>query len=348
VTNHSHPEPATKTDREQDRTRVAAQTFGSGAEQRPAAAGIAVKVFIGNNGLRAGWRLLLFIFAAAIIWVALENARAITVLFLGGMLRGGRPGFGPSPRSVVLGEGVLFLSLVLAGAVMARIERRSFADYALPLRGAFGARFWFGALWGFVGLSALLLAIRAGHGLSFGTAAVGGTRLAAYAAVWAVAFLLVALLEEFLTRGYALYTLTTGMGFWPSAVLLSVIFGAGHLRNPGESWVGGLAAAFIGFFFCFTVRRTGDLWFAIGLHAMWDYSESFLYSVPDSGVMVQGHLLNSSLHGPAWLTGGSVGPEGSALVFVVIGAMFVIFDRLYRRSRFPSSVRSSLSAVSES
>ncbi len=341
MTNHSHPKPATKTDRDQDRNRVAAQTFGSRAEQRPAAADIAVKVFIGPNGIRAGWRLLLFIFVAAIIWVALENVRAITALFLGSMLRGARPGFGPSPRSVALGEGVVFLSLVLAGAVMARIENRSFADYALPLRGAFGARFWFGALWGFVGLSALLLAIRAGRGFSFGTAAVGGTRLAGYAAVWAVAFLLVALLEEFLTRGYALYTLTTGMGFWPSAVLLSVIFGAGHLRNPGESWVGGLAAALIGFFFCFTVRRTGDLWFAIGLHATWDFSESFLYSVPDSGVMVQGHLLNSSLHGPAWLTGGSVGPEGSALVFVVIGLMFVIFDRLYPRTRFPSPVRSS-------
>jgi len=222
---------------------------------------------------------------------------------------------------------------------MARIERRSFADYALPLRGAFGVRFWFGALWGFSALSALLVAIRAGRGFSFGTVALGGTRLAGYAALWAIAFLLVGLLEEFLLRGYALYTLTTGMGFWPSAVLLSVIFGAGHLRNAGESWEGGLAAALIGLFFCFTVRRTGDLWFAIGLHSMWDYSESFLYSVPDSGVMVEGHLLNSSFHGPAWLTGGSVGPEGSALVLVVIGLMFVMFDRLYPKPHFPSNVR---------
>ena len=38
----------------------------------------------------------------------------------------------------------------------------------------------------------------------------------------------------------------------------------------------------------------------------------------DSGTMVQGHLLNPSFHGAAWLTGGTVGPEGSVLVFVVI------------------------------
>jgi uncharacterized protein len=326
-----------KNDSAEDMSRVEAQAFESGVEPRPAGTGSVLKVFIGPNGIRAGWRLLLFIFIAAIV-----------DLFLGGVLRsaGRALGRGFEPGSLILGEGIGFLSLVLAGAVMARIEGHSFADYALPLRGALSARFWFGVVWGFTALSTLLLAIRAGHGFSPGTVALAGTRLAGYAALWAMAFLLVGLFEEFLMRGYALFTLTTGMGFWPSAVLLSVLFGAGHLQNAGESWVGGLAAASIGLFFSFTVRRTGDLWFAIGLHAMWDYSESFLYSVPDSGVMVEGHLLNSSFHGPAWLTGGSVGPEGSALVFVVIGVMFVAFHRLYPKVRFPSLVRGSLSPVS--
>ena len=288
-------------------------------------------IFVGPNGIRAGWRLLLFLLITAAVGLLLGSVLRSAVHDSG---RGLRPG------SLIFGDGIGFLSLVVAGAVMARIERRSFANYALPLRGALGARFWFGVLWGFAALSALLLAIRAGHGFWFGTIALRGTQLASYAMLWAIAFLVVALLEEFLMRGYALYTLTTGMGFWPSAVLLSFIFGAVHLRNAGESWAGVLAAALIGLFFCFTVRRTGDLWFAIGLHAMWDYSESFLYSVPDSGVAVEGHLLNSSFHGPAWLTGGSVGPEGSVLAFVVIGMMFVVFHPLYPKARFPALVRS--------
>jgi len=327
LTDHPDPGMPVENGSVESRILVAAHTFHGRAKV------VLIKVFIGPNGLRAGWRLLLFILMAAIFG-----------LLLGSMVRGAVRGV--TPKSLILGEGIGLLSVVLAGAVMARIERRSFADYALPLRGALGIRFWFGALWGFAGLSGLLLAMRVRHGFSFGTVALAGTRLAGYAALWAIAFLLVGLLEEFLMRGYALYTLTTGMGFWPSAVLLSVVFGAGHLRNPGESWAGGLSAALIGLFFCFTVRRTGDLWFAIGVHAMWDYSQSFLYSVPDSGAMVEGHLLNSSFHGPAWLTGGSVGPEGSALVFVVIGVMFVIFNRLYPKARFPSLVRNSLSSVS--
>jgi membrane protease YdiL (CAAX protease family) len=283
-------------------------------------------LFIGPNGIRAGWRLLLFIIITVIIG-----------FLLGSALRAGAYGLsrGSGPLPLIFAEGTGFVSLVLAGALMARIEGRSFADYGLEGQSALGARFWFGAVWGFAGLSLLILGIRAAHGFSFGTFALEGTRLARYAALWAIVFLLVGLFEEFLMRGYALYTLTTGMGFWPSAVLLSAIFGAIHLRNPGESWVGGLAAAFIGLFFCFTVRRTGDLWFAIGLHATWDYSESFLYSVPDSGVMVEGHLLNASFHGPAWLTGGPVGPEGSVLVFILIGTMLVVFHHVYPNVRYP-------------
>jgi membrane protease YdiL (CAAX protease family) len=318
-----------KDDSGESKTRVEADFFPSDGRLWETSL---LRVFIGSNGLRAGWRLLLFILIAVIVR-----------FFLRRTLPSAANGLAPWP--FIRGEGIAFLSVVLSAAVMSRIERRSFADYALPLRGALGARFWFGALWGFAALSALLLALRAGNAFSFGTVALGGAQLVGYAALWAIAFLLVGLLEEFLMRGYALYTLTTGMGFWPSAIVLSVSFGVGHLRNPGESWAGGLSAALIGLFFCFTVRRTGDLWFAIGLHAMWDYSESFLYSVPDSGMMVEGHLLNCSFHGPPWLTGGSVGPEGSALVFALIGVMFVVFDRLYPRSRFPSFVRSSLSSA---
>ena len=302
---------------------------GAGVPTRRSASVVRL-AFVGPYGIRAGWRLLVFVAIAAAFAIIL--AAPLSLLGPRASLGGA---FGPA--ALLLEEGIPFLAVLLSAAVMARIEKRSFADYALPGQGAFGVPFWRGAAWGFLALSALLLVVGAAHGFSFGTLALGGGQLASYAVLWALTFLLVGFCEEFLFRGYALYTLSTGIGFWPAAVLLSAFFGAVHLTNAGETWIGGLSAALIGLFFCFTVRRTGSLWFAIGLHAAWDYSESFIYSVPDSGAMVPGHLLNSSFHGPRWLTGGTVGPEGSALVFVVIAGLFVVFDRLYPDVRFPVS-----------
>jgi len=60
-----------------------------------------------------------------------------------------------------------------------------------------------------------------------------------------------------------------------------------------------------GLFWCLTLRATGNLWFAVGMHASFDFGETFLYSVPDSGMVFPGHLSNATLAGPRWLTGGS-------------------------------------------
>jgi membrane protease YdiL (CAAX protease family) len=124
------------------------------------------------------------------------------------------------------------------------------------------------------------------------------------------------------------------MGFWPSAVLLSLMFGFAHKGNAGESWFGEVAAGLIGLFFCLTLRRTGNLWFAVGFHFSFDWGETFLYSVPNSGTVMPGHLLNSSFQGPQWLTGGTVGPEGSVFVFLMIAIVWVAFDRVYREVKY--------------
>jgi membrane protease YdiL (CAAX protease family) len=218
---------------------------------------------------------------------------------------------------------------------MSRIEQRTFGHYGLPLRHAFGKLFWFGALWGFGSITILLLALHGANVFDFGGLALHGVRVIKFAAFWAAFFLIVGFYEEFLTRGYTQFTLTQSVGFWPAAILLSAGFGALHLGNPGESWVGILGAVLIGFFFCLTLRRTGNLWFAIGFHTSWDWGESYFYSVPDSGGMAPGHLLHSSFHGPNWLTGGSVGPEGSAFLFVLLVLLWVVFDRVYPEVKYP-------------
>lgn len=229
----------------------------------------------------------------------------------------------------LLGEAILAVSAIAPAFAIAAIEHRSFGDYGLPGRIAFGKSFWAGCLAGPISLSVLLLALALLGCLRFEGVVLHGLRTWKFAFFWAVFFLLVAFFEEFAFRGYVLLALTEGVGFWPAALLTSLVFGYTHRGNAGETWVGALGAAAIGLFFCFTVRRTGNLWFAVGLHAAWDWAQSFLYGVPDSGMREPGHLLQAALHGPAWLSGDPVGPEGSVLIFVLIAMMWIAFDRLY-------------------
>ena len=222
---------------------------------------------------------------------------------------------------------------------MARIESRPFGDFGLPARRAFGRNFWVGTFWGIASLSVLMLVLRVLGAFNFGSLALSlhGTRIWKFAAYYAVFFLITGFFEDFLMRGYSQWVLSRGMNFWPTAALLSFVFGAIHGGNPGEAKTGLVAAGLIGFFLCLTLRRTGDLWWAVGFHMAWDWGESYLYSVPDSGAMLPGNLLHSTLHGPVWLTGGSVGPEGSYLVFIVIGALWVLFDRAYPEAKYDAN-----------
>jgi hypothetical protein len=285
------------------------------------------KSHIYHDRLRPLWSLFVYVgiglvIAALLNWIfsSLQNASGVTGLWVD-----------------LLNDFVLAFSAMTPAFIMAKIERRPFDAYGLPRTQSFGRLFWAGVLWGLVSLTCLVLVMHGTGVFDFGPLALHGRRVFKFAIYWAAFFLFVGFFEEFLFRGYTLFTLSHGINFWPAAIFLSICFGAVHWHNPGETWVGLLAAALIGLFLCFTVRRTGSLWFAVGFHASWDWAESFLYSVPDSGGMVTGHLLKTSIHGPVWLSGGSVGPEGSAVVFVVLIIMTTAFNRIYRVAKYPAA-----------
>jgi uncharacterized protein len=233
-----------------------------------------------------------------------------------------------SPQIVMATELIAFAGAFSAAWVMSRLERRNFGEYGLPLRGAFGKRFWQGTLFGGLEISAVLGALAALGYYHFGFLAIQGAMVLRWAIFWALVFLVVGLYEEFAFRGYVQFTIAQGLRFWPAAVVLSLMFGARHLYNPGETWTGIADIVLTGLFWCFTLRRTGNLWFAVGMHAAFDFGETFVYSVPDSGVIFPGHLSSASLAGPAWLTGGTAGPEASVFDFLVLLAFFYSFHRL--------------------
>ncbi|HEY6331758.1 MAG TPA: CPBP family intramembrane glutamic endopeptidase [Blastocatellia bacterium] len=288
------------------------------------------EIFFGPRELRAGWRLLIFL-------ATLIGCFIIVVLLARLLL--------PPPPSTVqplavtatgLGLGLaLFLAVLAAAFVMSRIEKRPMKAYGMPLRSAFQAKFWVGAVWGFVALTLLLGGLYAMGDFDFGRPLLHGPDIAIYGGAWFISFVFTGLFEEYLFRGYPQFTLTTGMGFWPSAIVLSIVFALAHSTNPGESKLGVFQIIPFAIFFCLTLRRTGSLWFAVGFHAAWDWGQSYFYGIADSGFVTQGHLLNSSFHGPTLMTGGSVGPEGSILILPLFVLTLVVFHLTHRKANYP-------------
>jgi len=292
------------------------------------------QIFFGPNGLRAGWRLLTF--TAIICFLFILLGVALSLLSVAGGNRAVEVSM-LTPSGLGISEGTIFLLACIATAVMARVERRKFGEYGLPIRSALGKNFWAGTFAGFVAISGTLLAIYSLHGFRITGLAIHGSTIPLATAAWAVTSLTVGLSEEFAFRGYAQFTLTTGMGFWPSAFLSSVAFGLVHVGNKGETKFGLVSVVLFGLLFCLFLRRTGNLWWAVGFHAGWDWGQTFFYGVPDSGVAPYHNLFGSVFQGSAWLTGGTVGPEASVFTPIALLIVAVIFSRRYREVRYSPS-----------
>jgi len=323
-------------------------------------------IFIGPQGLRAGWSVLLFL----LFFYSFEYAFVIAIFYF--HLIGGADDF--TLRSEFFGEVASVLSLLVAVGLVGLIEGRRILAYNLtgPRR---TQHFFFGLAAGFIALSALIGVLAAGGWLHFGPVALSGAAIFRYALLWGCVFLLGACFEEGEFRCYLLFTLNRGInywwalgicayfctrlamrphydsnvwgvyavvlvglipclllhlrrapssGFWCAAWVTSIYFGDVHLSNPGETWIGIFAAAFIGFVFCVSVRVTGSAWWAVGCHAGWDWGETYFYGTADSGLTPQGCYLTSSPAGnPLW-SGGAVGPEGSVLVLGAILLLLVV------------------------
>jgi uncharacterized protein len=282
----------------------------------------------GPNGLRAGWRLLIFIgILAPLVYGTSRCVDALTGRIHADL---------STPIANVILLDLLLIPLMIATWIMGRIGRRTFADYGLPWRRAFGRRFWQGAYFSFASFTVLLLVMRLAGVLSFGAIALHGWDVWKYAAAWAVLAFLSALLEDFLYRGYLLFTLTTGIGFWPAAVVTSLLMGGIHYFNPSGHGLGPVSATMYCLVTVLALRRTGDLWMPLGIHAAWTWGEVYFYGVTDSGYRANGRLFTAGFHGNSLLTGGGFGPEASIFTLVLLALWGVIFSVWLRGVRYPN------------
>jgi uncharacterized protein len=294
----------------------------SAASSRPAK-GIK-RIFLGPQGIRAGWRITLF-------WLIFVALFAGAGFILKGVLHVNVSGMKTIPPSFLLvAEAVQLTAIAVATTALALIERRSPFSYGLQGR-ARGARFAGGFVTGVVGISVLVGVL---WSLGYVQLQAGGIPMAEavkYGVLWAIAFLAVGFFEEMMLRGYFLYALARRIGFWWATLLTSAIFGAIHGINHGETVIGLLQAAAFGLIACLSIWYTGSLWWAIGCHFGWDWAQSFIYGVRNSGLQIEGALLSAHPVGNIWFSGGNTGPEGSVFALLMTAVIALLMLLWWRR-----------------
>lgn len=308
----------------------------------PVARSRIASIFVGREGLRAGWSLVLFVLLAMVTaFVLVLGLRTVYPAALatgGGMMAG----------TTIIQEALSLLVVAIPAFIMSLIERRRFARYNVGGANRLAA-FGKGLVSGFVMLSILVGLLAATGSIAFDGLAIGGGSIVSYGIGWLVAFILVGLFEEFAFRGYLQFTLARGVagiarwlgrdtpkapaiGFWVAAIFFSVIlFAYVHTHNGGETPLGIFQVSLAGFAFVFSLWWTGSLWWAFGFHASWDWAQSYFYGVADSGLVSTGHLLATHPTGSALMSGGTTGPEGSVLCIPVLLATMLLVTRTMPR-----------------
>ncbi len=207
-------------------------------------------IFLGNNGLRAGWSVLLFvclIYPFATIFGTILAAVVYDLLHL-------HFAFG-SAASTILGEGAWVAALGAAALIVARLEHRRFTEFNLAdsrlLRHLLS-----GALVGFLALSVLVGIMLAGGWMHVGPTSLDGARMVKFGALWGAAFLLVGLMEEGTFRCFLLFTLTRGLNFWWALATVGALSLYLALITTGHGAWGVYTVAGLGLVPCLWLHRS--------------------------------------------------------------------------------------------
>jgi len=293
--------------------------------ETPSKRGLLAKIFIspGESRFRAGWRLflhatLVFLITGILVFAALPFIQNPSML-----------------SSITSSVGFLLeMVAILTATWIARraLDRRSFKSLGFELNEYAATDLLLGffipaILMGLIFLTEWALGYLTFEGFAwqfedFSSVLSGlGTGF--------LAFVMVAISEELLSRGYHLQNITESTNLFWGLLISSSIFSILHLGNPssGLSAVVGLIAA--GLFLAFGWLRTRQLWLPIGLHLGWNFFEGNIFGFPVSGLQTF-RLIRHNVNGPTWLTGGTFGPEAGLIILPAMALgiwLMVMFTR---------------------
>ena len=138
--------------------------------------------------------------------------------------------------------------------------------------------------------------------------------------------------EELVTRGYMLSALRERYNIRIAIAVNALFFGALHLFNNGITVVSLLEIVCIGIALSLVVHCFGSLWMAIAIHTAWNFTQNFLFGLPNSGVVSASSFLHLDAASGSPFYDAVFGVEG-AIPAVVVTVLLSVSVVLYARKK---------------
>ena len=290
------------------------------------------QVFINSVGrLRSGWRVLIFILVYGVLFTLLSGlgqlGHAVALRVLGRGLAG--------YAGNVIFRFVLLFAALGAGYFCTRLlEGLPWRALGLGFHAGWLRDLLVGSAIGIASLTVATAIATAGGGLTFTFSGRSTSLQVGETLVFsAMLFVLAALAEEALFRGYPLQTLARARLVVLGVLVTSFGFAAIHLGNPNlHEMLPYLNLLLAGVWLAVAYVRTRSLWFPLGVHWAWNWALASLFGLPVSGIndLAPHSVLHGIDLGPTWLTGGNFGIEGglACTITLIVSTLFIWRTRL--------------------
>lgn len=214
------------------------------------------------------------------------------------------------------------------------IEKRSLGSMGVRKKGM-AKHYLLGLLIGFI-----MIAATFGLSVAMGAIAIERVQFSINWLIFVVfllGFIFQGASEEFLFRGYLMNTLGGKCGNKYAVAIAvfisSVMFGLGHVMNPGVTFLAILNIVIYGVFMGIYMIVFDNIWGVCGIHTMWNFAQGNIFGISVSGSAKAVSIVSPALtQGKTLLNGGSFGLEGSLLCTAIL-VVAVLATLLFQKAR---------------
>ena len=229
---------------------------------------------------------------------------------------------------------VIFLAILLLYALAVSKDRKYILSFT---RGRPGHHFKYalaGMVTGFVLMGICVFAAASNGNLEIRPAAV--VRIPVFVFAF-LAVLIQSTVEEIESRAFVFGKMNDeGVPLVPATVISAFFFSYLHAANPGFGWLPLTSIFVVGVLYALCYYYFGTIWFCCTAHMMWNFTQDFIFGLPDSGKPAVVSLFNTTVNGSGFFYDETFGIEGSymaILVNVLACIVVIVIGRSIRKRR---------------